>query len=248
MKKISLILLFVTLACSLFAQLNEEEFEMILKSEDIVILNEDMKVSFAGQKAPLINIVVEKEIEYQILTKAGNEYLNPYELPQPFDEVYKPHAPTIRNELRLFDEIKILEFDARVILTDGKTENITLTKDIIEHQIVTEKDRFGYMYSYSYSFRKLEPGEILKIKFKYSVTGLISRNEDFIEVDLSGWIKHIIYNNFKPEYRFTDFYSDFTGHDTYAYMLEFDQPVSFSEAPENIDIDNDFGTYKFNIK
>ncbi|MCD4664411.1 MAG: hypothetical protein K8R68_04005 [Bacteroidales bacterium] len=86
------------------------------------------------------------------------------------------------------------------------------------------------------------------VNANYSVFGLIQKNENNVEINLSGWMKHIIYSSFKPNHRFTDFYSDFTGCDTYAFMLEFDQPVSFSEAPENIDIDNDFGTYIFNVK
>ncbi|MCD4664410.1 MAG: hypothetical protein K8R68_04000 [Bacteroidales bacterium] len=169
MKKIPLIFLIVFLTNSLCAQLTNEEFKVILKSEDIVILNEDMKVSFIGQKAFYINIIIEKEIEYQILTNAGNDYLNPFILPQPFDEVYKPHASTIRNELRLYDEINISEFDVHIIHPDGKIEDMALIKDSRKHKIVTENDRFGHLYSYNYSFRKLEPGEIIKIKYKYSI-------------------------------------------------------------------------------
>jgi hypothetical protein len=31
-------------------------------------------------------------------------------------------------------------------------------------------------------------------------------------------------------------------------MIEFDQPVSFIDLPESVEIDNDFGTYNFSLK
>lgn len=168
MKKLLLIVLSVIQISSLFAQLSDEAFDAILKNEDIVILNENMKVSFVGEKAFYINIVVEKEIEYQILTDAGNDYLNPYLLPQAFDEIYKPHSSAIRNELRLFDEIKISDFDVEVILPDGNKEPIDVNRKVNKHRIVTELDRFGDLNSYSYAFRKFVAGEIVKINYKYS--------------------------------------------------------------------------------
>lgn len=139
-----------------------------MKSEDIVILTENMKVSFVGQKAMFIDIVVEKEIEYQILSKDGNDYVNPITLPLRFDELYKPHASRIRNELRLFDDVTISAFEARVIHPDGRTEEIEINKDIVEHKIVLETDRFGLIYSYNFSFEELEPDDVLKISYKYS--------------------------------------------------------------------------------
>ncbi len=168
MKNFFLLLVVFILSNSLFAQLSDKEFENILQNEDIVILDENMKVSYVGEKAYFIDVVIEKEIEYKILTEAGNEYLDPFVLPQPFDEIYKPHAPTIRNALRLFDEIKISEFNARIIKPDGSTEEVASVREVQKHQIVTELNRFGFLYSYSYSFRQLKPGEILKIKYKYS--------------------------------------------------------------------------------
>lgn len=151
-----------------FSQLSNEAFESILKNEDIAILNEEMKVSFVGQKLLYIDIVVEKEIEYKILTEKGNEYLENFILPLRFDEIYLPHSSAVRNELRLFDDVSIIKFEAEVLLQDGTSREVEVKKDIQEHKVVTETERFGTLNSNNYSFGDLEPGEILKLKFKYS--------------------------------------------------------------------------------
>lgn len=151
-----------------YAQLTDEQFESILKHEDIAILNEDMKVSFVGQKADYIQIVVEKEIEYQIINEDGNKFLETFILPLRFDEVYMPHNSSVRNEIRLFDDVEISDFEAAIIHSDGSSEIIKAKKNIREHKVVTESERFGKIYSHEYSFQKLAAGEILKIKFKYS--------------------------------------------------------------------------------
>ncbi|NOX46323.1 MAG: hypothetical protein GXO89_05030 [Chlorobi bacterium] len=168
MKKIITVIFVIFQALSLIAQLSDAEFEALLDNEDIVIQHENMKVSFIGKKAYYIRIVVEKEIEYEILSEAGNNYLTPFVLPQPFDEIYRPHSPGIRNESTLFDEVSIEGFEATIIHNNGEPENLAFEKKIQKHKIITESSHFGYLYSYCYSFGKAEPGERIRIKYKYS--------------------------------------------------------------------------------
>lgn len=92
------------------------------------------------------------------------------------------------------------------------------------------------------------PGDFIFAQLSDEEFKNILKNKDTIEVDLSGWMKHVICNNFSIENRFTDYYPDFLGTDTYAFMLEFDQSVSIAKSPENIDINNDFGNFNFTVK
>jgi hypothetical protein len=86
------------------------------------------------------------------------------------------------------------------------------------------------------------------ITANYSVSGIISSENDLITIDLSGWIKHVVYTAFESDNRFTDFYPDFPGYDSYVYLLDFNQPVTIVFKPEDNTIDNDFAKYTFNIQ
>jgi hypothetical protein len=154
---------------SLFSQISETAFEAITENGDIIILNEDMKVSFVGKKAFYINVAVEREIEYQIVTEIANDLINPMILPQPFDEVYRPHSSSIRNERRLFDEVFGVSFLVSIKNAEGEWKELPIEKKIIKNRIVNQEDRFGYIDNYSYSYRKVLPGETIKINYKYII-------------------------------------------------------------------------------
>jgi hypothetical protein len=153
---------------SSFAQLSDAEFEILKEKEDIIILDENMKVSFVDQRASYIRVFVEKEITYQIITEKGNNYLLPYTLPVRFDELYLPHNSSIRNEQRLFDDILIEKFEISLLNPDGSLEKVEAQRKAIENQIVTNHDRFGKIYSYHYTFPAFNPGETFQISYKYS--------------------------------------------------------------------------------
>lgn len=87
------------------------------------------------------------------------------------------------------------------------------------------------------------------ISASYNIEDLLKNiAEDKLKIDLNGWIKHITYKNFNDSIRYTNFYPDFRGHDTYVYMLDFGQAINILEKPDDIEIENDFGKYIFNIK
>ena len=83
---------------------------------------------------------------------------------------------------------------------------------------------------------------------KYSDKTLLTKEEDQFIIDLSGWFRHVIYRDLQPETRFTDFYPDFSGTDSWAYMITFDEPVEIVSKPEAINIDTEFGKFVFEIK
>ena len=86
------------------------------------------------------------------------------------------------------------------------------------------------------------------IEAAYEVKGLISEEDDHFAIDVGKWTGHVIYENFISENRQTDFYPDFLGSDSFAYMLVFDREVSLESEQKNISIDNEFGIFTFNIK
>jgi len=86
------------------------------------------------------------------------------------------------------------------------------------------------------------------VNAKYSITGLNRKDTSIVKLDLSGWFKHVYYPDLDTTHRYTDFFADFLGSDTFAYMIEFDAPVSLVEQPEIVHVDNDFGVYKFTIE
>ena len=82
----------------------------------------------------------------------------------------------------------------------------------------------------------------------YRVFNLLDISANKISIDLKNWTKHIIYEGFSSISRQTGFYPDFTGSDSYAFMLQFDNPVTLDPTIEEIKLDNEFGIFTFCIK
>ncbi len=82
----------------------------------------------------------------------------------------------------------------------------------------------------------------------YRVSGLITRENDSFTLDLKDWIKHVYIPGLKAEYRQLNFYPDFPGSDSWAYMISFPDAIEILEMPGPIEIDNEYGTYKFSVK
>ena len=83
---------------------------------------------------------------------------------------------------------------------------------------------------------------------KYSDKTLLSVEDDKFTIDLSGWFRHVIYRDLQSETRFLDFYPDFSGTDSWAYMITFNEPVEIVTKPDAINIDTEFGKFVFEIK
>jgi len=149
----------------LVAQLSDVEFDKVCENEDLIILNEVMHISFVGEKVHLLRVRIEKEIEYMIVNNWGIKEINPFVLPEPLDEIYKPHNSRIRNANQLFDELNINEFSTSISGSNGETIELSPEFDILEKKVVTDKDVFGYMNKYSYSFTDLKKDDILKIRY-----------------------------------------------------------------------------------
>jgi hypothetical protein len=189
MKKTNLTVILILLTGIMHGQLSENEFARLLETKDVVILYENTKISLDAKKATFIEVVVEKEIEYQILRSSGNDKINPLKIPEPFDEVYKPHNSEIRNASRIFDEVIIHSFSATLIDSDGDIADIEYEVNTSEYLVITSEERFGSVFTYNYAFRDLEPGEIIRLKYLYSFPyiynfGKIFSSRVFLETNI----------------------------------------------------------------
>lgn len=168
MKKTSLIVILILLTGVMHGQLSDDEFEKLLEIKDVVILNENTKISLVAKKAFYIEVIVDKEVEYQILERTGNEKINPLILPERFDEVYRPHNSEIRDASRIFDDVRIHLIKAELVRPEGDTVEVEYTSTTREHLIINNEDRFGSVFTYIYSFPDFEPGEIIRLRYTYS--------------------------------------------------------------------------------
>ncbi|MCB0807339.1 MAG: hypothetical protein KDC05_16215 [Bacteroidales bacterium] len=82
----------------------------------------------------------------------------------------------------------------------------------------------------------------------YNDSSVISKRNGHYTIDLSGWVNHVIFADLIEGSRYTDFYPDFTGSDSWAYMISFNEPLEIVEEPEVFQVENEFGRFVFNIK
>jgi hypothetical protein len=89
---------------------------------------------------------------------------------------------------------------------------------------------------------------LTNITAEYSCNNLIDKTEDGYNINIKNWLNHVIPSNYDTIYRFTDFYPDFTGSDSYIYQLVFDREIDLSGSDRNISIANDFVSYSLLIQ
>lgn len=65
------------------------------------------------------------------------------------------------------------------------------------------------------------------------------------ELSLQGLIHHVTVNGLKNE-RELDYYSDFTGTDSYNYFIEFNDTIQLKN-PLKIDVSNEYGQHQVDI-
>ncbi len=86
------------------------------------------------------------------------------------------------------------------------------------------------------------------VEASWSDTSSLQKKGNQYDLDLSGWIKHVIVPDLNTEFRYTDYYPDFNGSDTWAYMISFNEPVEMVALPDEINFDTDFGSFVFYVK
>jgi hypothetical protein len=82
----------------------------------------------------------------------------------------------------------------------------------------------------------------------YSCNSLVEKTYDGYSISIKNWLNHVIPSDYDTLFRFTDFYPDFLGSETYIFQLVFDQNISLTNTIQNISINNDFGSFTFSIQ
>jgi hypothetical protein len=80
----------------------------------------------------------------------------------------------------------------------------------------------------------------------YTSDNFIFRKGNLLSVPLQEMFNHIITKPLCEVERNLDYYSDFTGSDSYMYQLEFDEEVKLLN-PQSMTVNNDYGEYQFEI-
>ena len=148
------------------SEVNDSLFFDSIQNEDLLILSENLDVSFQGQKAEYIEVVFSKEIEYQILSDSIHSLA--IELPENNDPTYRPHGSDIKNLSRLLDDVRINFFEVQLFRADGQEVSPAVKREEIQTRIVNDRNMFGYLYSYKYSITDVEKGDVVRIKYSYN--------------------------------------------------------------------------------
>ncbi|MEI8046894.1 MAG: DUF3857 domain-containing protein [Bacteroidota bacterium] len=163
---ITCILFFISLKS--FAQ-TDPEFELLSKNEDIAILKEQISYTFSGVRTFSINLIVDRSVEYKILTSRGIEKLEQIILPEPIDETYFIHSTDIRKLSSKLDNSTVLSFSGEIISSDKLVNEIKNNPEVIRSRVLTEDGFFGLKSTYSIDIPNLKVGDIVKISYKISV-------------------------------------------------------------------------------
>jgi hypothetical protein len=160
------ILLFISLKCIAQA---DPEFEKLSRNEDIVILKEQISYNFSGARTFSMNLVVDRSVEYKILTSRGTEELRQIVLPEPIDETYFIHSTDIRNLSSILGNSAVLSFSGEIITSDKQVNEIKNNPEVIRSRVLTEDGFFVLQSTYSIDIPNLKVGDIVKINYKISV-------------------------------------------------------------------------------
>ena len=144
----------------------ETGFEASLKNETALITWDSLHVSYNGEKAGLMTVSIQRSICYKILNKEGIYEVSNLSLPQPIDEMYRPHSSGIRNARRLYTEIKISKISFEMI-HDGISSKLVPKLQHEQIKVVNDEGLFGEDYLYNYSVEGLDIGDELVVQYSY---------------------------------------------------------------------------------
>ncbi|HRX97509.1 MAG TPA: hypothetical protein P5514_11225 [Bacteroidales bacterium] len=164
--QISLLVILSVFFFSSKSQMLETGFEASLKNETTLITWDSLHVSYNGEKAGLMTVSIQRSICYKILNKEGLYEVSNLSLPQPIDEMYRPHSSGIRNATRLYTEIKISKISFEMI-HDGISSKLVPKLQREQIRVVNDEGLFGEDYLYNYSVEGLDIGDELVVQYSY---------------------------------------------------------------------------------
>lgn len=82
----------------------------------------------------------------------------------------------------------------------------------------------------------------------YIANDLIQTKNDQLIIKPASWLKLVYEPICDQQPRFLDYYSDFSGCDSYSYLLEFDKAIQLISSQDTVAISNSYGNFYFLTK
>lgn len=184
---ISTLLLFSTLV-NVYPQVSDSLFKASYTHEDLLILEEEMNVSFSGLKVMNIIVDVKNTTKFVVRNEKGIQNFQPFVLPKNFDELYIYHAPTIRGVDRAYEFITIRYFKA-FVLQQGEMKPLDITTNIKPKQVIDSRGFFGHLDLYHYTIANINSGDTIIINYNYQ----FAFNENWLKLLSNRIFFHGIY-------------------------------------------------------
>jgi hypothetical protein len=86
------------------------------------------------------------------------------------------------------------------------------------------------------------------ITVDYSCNSLIEKTGEGYNISIKNWLNPVIPSVYDTLFRFTDFYPDFLGSDSYIYQLVFNQNITLTQTFRNISLNNEYGSFTFSVQ
>ena len=149
-----------------FPQVSDSLFKLASEYEDLLILEEDLDISFGGQKVANIIVNVKNVSRIVVQNKEGIRYFQDYVLPKNFDELYIDHAPTIRGVDRAYEFITIKYFKA-FVMQHGEMKPLEIKTQVKSKRVIDKKGFFGNLDLYHYNIQDISRGDTVIINYHY---------------------------------------------------------------------------------
>ncbi len=142
--------------------------------EDAVVLKEANKVNISWVKSQFVHLYYEKKIRIKLQTKEGVERCSRVTIPESFDPLYDyssvPNDKKNEVDRPSYFNVRIIEFEARVIKPDGTVKPVRDALEIGRRRVrVDQALRYYNALSYTFVLRHLEPGDELELYYQYEV-------------------------------------------------------------------------------
>jgi hypothetical protein len=165
----TLIIIIVINSFVVKSQVSDSLFNASCSNEDLIILSEDMEVSIIGKKLYFMHAVLSNELTIVINSSDGIEKIQPFTLPQRFDELYIYHAPAVRNIDWEYQNIKVHEFNANRVIDGKVSSELDVTTKIIKKRVLNESRFFGDANIYQYYINDLKKGDTIQVVYTYDI-------------------------------------------------------------------------------
>ncbi len=151
-----------------YSQVSDSLFDIYCEYEDLVILQENMDVTFTGEKAEFINVDVKNTSVIIFKNEKGIKSYQPFVLPKRFDELYIFHAPAIRNTDWDYDDIQVRKFEA-FLIQDGEKKQIEVNASIAQKRVIDRKGFFGATNLYKYAIDDINTYDTIEVSYHYRI-------------------------------------------------------------------------------